>query len=128
MLNAAMKVLEDDAFHAVFQPGGRAEAPVIGSSPLLPNDVVLNGRVDRLVVTPDEVLIFDFKTDRPPPHRPEGVEDGYVLQMASYRAVLQEAYPDKRVRCGLLWTDAPRLMELPENLLLEALKSLNSAA
>ena len=126
MLDAAMSVFENSEFSEVFQPGGRAEAPVIGTSPLLPDGVVLNGRVDRLVVTDDEVLIFDFKTDRPPPQIAEDVETGYVLQMASYRAVLQEAYPDKPIRCGLLWTDAPRLMELPENLLLEALKSLNS--
>ena len=128
MLSAAMDVLENRAFQDVFQPGGRAEAPVIGSSPLLPGGVILNGRVDRLVVTDDEVLIFDFKTDRPPPLEPRDVDQSYILQMASYRAVLQEAYPGKQVRCALLWTDGPRLMELPENLLLEALNSLNSEA
>ena len=126
MLDAAMNVLEDPAFYEVFQPGGRAEAPVIGTSPDLPPGVILNGRVDRLVVTENEVLIFDFKTDRPPPLDPKDVGIGYICQMAAYRAVLQQAYPGKTVRCALLWTDGPRLMELPENLLLEALKSLNS--
>ena len=101
---------------------------MIGSSPELPEGIVLNGRVDRLVVTDREVLVFDFKTDRPPPSDPADVGIAYMRQMAAYRAVLQEAYPHKNVRCALLWTDAPRLMELPENLLLEALKSLRSDA
>ena len=128
MLDAAMTVLEDPNFSDVFREGGRAEAPVIGTSSELPEGVVLNGRVDRLVVTDDDVLIVDFKTDRPPPSDAAGVGNSYVMQLAAYRAVLREAYPQKNVRCALLWTDGPNLMELPENLLLEALKSLRREA
>jgi len=126
MLSAAMKTLTHPGFEGVFAPGGRAEAPVIGTASELPDGVILNGRVDRLVVTDDEILIIDFKTDRPPPADPSGVGAQYLLQMAAYRAVLQEAYQGRPVRCALLWTDGPSLMELPENLLLEALKGLKS--
>jgi ATP-dependent helicase/nuclease subunit A len=41
--------------------------------------------------------------------------------MALYRAVLAPIWPGRRVRCALLWTDGPRLMELPEPLLDNAL-------
>ncbi len=126
MLGAALNVLEHPDFYEVFQPGGRAEAPVIGTSPDLPGDVILNGRVDRLVVTDKEVLVFDFKTDRPPPSKAEDVAISYIRQMAAYKAVLQQAYPHKSVKCALLWTDGPQLMELPENLLLDSLNSLRS--
>lgn len=128
LLSAAMNVLHHPGFSDVFQTGGRAEAPVIGTSDDLPPGTILNGRVDRLVVTDHEVLIVDFKTDRPPPSAPEGVGDSYILQMAAYAAVLKNAYPGKPVRSALLWTDAPKLMELPENLLLEALKGLRREA
>lgn len=128
LLDETLSVLDDPDFFEVFQPGGRAEAPVIGHSPDLPDAMVLNGRVDRLVVTDSEVLIFDFKTDRPPPSDAEDVSIGYIRQMAAYRAVLLQAYPHKKVRCALLWTDGPRLMELPENLLLESLNSLRSGS
>jgi ATP-dependent helicase/nuclease subunit A len=37
--------------------------------------------------------------------------------MAAYPAVLQAIYPDRPVRCVLLWTEAPRLMPLPDELL-----------
>jgi len=37
--------------------------------------------------------------------------------MKAYRAALSLIYPDKPVRCVLLWTDSPKLMEIPENML-----------
>lgn len=125
-LDETLRVLNHKDFSEVFQPGGRAEAPVIGRSPLLPEGVVINGRVDRLVVTETDVLIIDFKTDRPPPSAAEEVGESYLKQMAAYHAVLKEAYPHKNVRCALLWTDTPKLMELSENLLLASLKGLSS--
>ena len=74
---------------------------------------VLSGQIDRLVVTGNEVLILDYKTNRPPPSAPEDAAESYLRQMAAYRAVLQRIYPDRPVTCALLWTDGPRLMPLP---------------
>ncbi len=37
--------------------------------------------------------------------------------MAAYRAALSEIYPDKTIRCVLLWTDGPFITELPPTLL-----------
>ena len=33
-------------------------------------------------------------------------------QLALYRAVLAQIYPDKTVRAALVWTEVPDLMEL----------------
>ena len=41
----------------------------------------------------------------------------YLRQMAAYRAALSAIYPEKPIRCVLLWTDGPRLMELSPGLL-----------
>jgi ATP-dependent helicase/nuclease subunit A len=117
ILTETFAVLDDPAFAPLFGPASRGEAPLVGRSPHLPPGVVVNGRVDRLVITPDEVLIIDYKTDRPPPATPEGVDSLYLEQMAAYRALLRAIYPTRRVRAALLWTDGPRLMELPEGLL-----------
>lgn len=117
IVQAVMTVMTDPAFSDVFAPGGRPEAPVIG--PL--NGHIVNGRVDRLVRTETEVLIIDYKTDRPAPTRIEDVGVGYKAQMAAYHAVLSTIWPDLRVRCLLVWTDGPRLMEIPEDDLKTAL-------
>jgi ATP-dependent helicase/nuclease subunit A len=41
------------------------------------------------------------------------VPDAYIRQLALYRAVLAQLYPDKPIRAALIWTDVPDLMEVP---------------
>ncbi len=114
MAQAALRVLNDSAFAPVFGPGGRAEAAVIGAAPDVPAGVVINGRVDRLRVTDDAVLIVEFKTDRPAPADVSGVDAAYIAQLAAYRSVLRTAYPGRTVGCALVWTDGPKLMTVPD--------------
>ncbi|MEZ5937185.1 MAG: double-strand break repair helicase AddA [Hyphomonadaceae bacterium] len=120
MLSAVLRVLDDPDFAAVFAPGGHAESPVIGR---LGRDIV-NGRVDRLVVSDHEILIVDYKTDRPAPPDLSGVARAYKAQLAAYRAVLSDAWPGRRVRCMLVWIDGPKLMEIPPEELGQALGTL----
>jgi len=89
--------------------------------------VVINGQIDRLVVTGHEILIVDYKTNRPPPQDVANVPLTYLAQMAAYRALLQGLHAGRPVRCALLWTDGPRLMELPEGLLDETLARIGKA-
>ncbi len=87
------------------------------------------GVVDRLVVTPDEVLIADYKTNRPAPRSLAETQErypGYVTQLALYRAVLAQLYPDRPVRAALMWTDVPDLMEIPPEALDAALAGLTT--
>jgi ATP-dependent helicase/nuclease subunit A len=46
-----------------------------------------------------------------------------VRQLALYRDVLQRLYPDRRVRCALLWTETTVMMEIPASALDAELKS-----
>ncbi len=123
MLEAAMRVLTAPEIAHVFGPGSRAEAAIIGTSPHLPPSAVVNGRVDRLMVTETQVLIIDFKSDQPAAERVEDVADAYMAQMAAYWAVLSEAWPNKEVTAALCWTDSAKLMVLPQDNLLEVLNS-----
>ncbi len=124
MLEETLAVLRHPTFAPLFGPGSRAEATIVGRGPGLPEDLVVNGSVDRLVVTPTEVLVLDFKTNRPPPRTVETVAQVYLNQMAAYRALLLGNWPTKKVRCALLWTDGPHLMELPDQILDDALREI----
>ncbi len=108
-----LTVLTDPAFADVFGQGSRAEVPIMGS--LTDNDqgTVVSGQIDRLVVTNDKVMIVDYKTNRPPPISVDEVPQEYVVQLAAYRALLQEIYPSRQIVCALLWTWEARLMEIP---------------
>jgi ATP-dependent helicase/nuclease subunit A len=77
----------------------------------------VSGQIDRLVVTEREVLIVDYKTNRPAPRNEAQIPLIYLHQMAAYQSVLKEIYPNLPIRCALLWTDDLRLMQLSDALL-----------
>ena len=113
-------VLADPTWGVIFGPGSRAEVPVVG----MVGERVISGQVDRLLVTDSDVLIVDFKTNRPPPKTAAEVAMVYLRQMAAYRAALACIYPNRKIRCALLWTDVPKLMPLDSALLDDALAGL----
>jgi ATP-dependent helicase/nuclease subunit A len=108
-----LTVLREPAFAAIFTGEGRAEAPIIG----LVAERIVSGQVDRLLVGAREILIVDYKSNRPAPEAAFEVAPAYLAQMAAYRALLQQIYPERAVRCALLWTEVPRLMALDDALL-----------
>ncbi|WP_298125504.1 double-strand break repair helicase AddA [Brevundimonas sp.] len=122
MIAAAMGVLDDARFADVFAPGSRAEVAVAARV----GGLQVSGRIDRLALTPDRVLVVDFKTNRPAPDRIEDADPAYLTQMALYAAALSALYPDRRVEAALVWTDGPRLMPIPQALLDAALPPLSS--
>ncbi len=114
---AARAVLEAPDFKALFGPGSRAEVPVVGIVETPSGPLSFAGQIDRLVEREGEILIVDYKTIRPAPKTPGEVSPAYIAQLAAYRALLAQSRPGFEVRCALLWTDGPRLMEIPaENL------------
>jgi ATP-dependent helicase/nuclease subunit A len=101
-----LAVLDDPEFASLFGPGSLAEVPLVG----LVGAHAVAGQIDRLVVLPDEVLIVDYKTLRPPPVSAAEIPEAYLRQLALYAAAVAKVWPDRPVRAALLWTDGPRLM------------------
>jgi len=122
-----LRLTEHADFRALYAPGSRAEVPIVGRLSLNGGEVRVSGQVDRLVVTPEAVLIADFKTNRPAPRRFEDVPPAYVRQLALYRALLARLYPGRTVRAALIWTEAPDLMELSAATLDAALAQVKPA-
>ena len=113
ILDETLAVLEHPDFAPLFGSGSLAEAPLAG----IVDGHVVSGLVDRLVVKDDEVLVLDYKTNRRPPLNADGVPEIYLNQLAAYRALLVRIFPDRPVRCAILWTEGPSLMALPDALL-----------
>jgi ATP-dependent helicase/nuclease subunit A len=108
-----LAVLDHPDFAALFGPGSQAEVPLVG----LIGGHALSGQIDRLVVAQDRVLIVDYKSLRPPPATENEVAPIYLRQLAAYQAALARIYPDREVRCALLWTEGPRLMPISPEIL-----------
>lgn len=113
VLAEVMALLENPLLDAALGPDSLAEAPLAGRV----GERLIAGQVDRLLVTPERVLVLDYKTNRPPPVAPEAVAPLYLRQMAAYRALLRAAFPGRRVECALVWTYGARVMALPDTLL-----------
>ena len=63
LVDSALAVLDHPDFAPVFAPGSRAEVEIAGRI----GGATLSGRIDRLAVADDRVLIVDYKTNRPAP-------------------------------------------------------------
>jgi ATP-dependent helicase/nuclease subunit A len=121
MTKQVRAILDDKNFAEIFAPGSRAEVPIVGRiASAGASPIPVAGQVDRLAVAGDTVLIADYKTDRFVPDRLDEVPP-YVTQLALYRAVLARVFPGKTVRAALLFTDGPKLMEVPAAAMDEAL-------
>ncbi len=108
-----LAVLRHPDLAPLFQPEARSEQPLTG----LVGGVVVTGTVDRMAVLPDQILLADYKTGRDAPADAAGTPVLYLRQLAAYRAVLQAIYPDRPVRCALVWTQDATVVSLPSGLL-----------
>jgi ATP-dependent helicase/nuclease subunit A len=113
LLGETLAILAHPDFAPLFAPGSAAEVPVVA----LLGGQALAGQIDRLVVGENAVLVVDYKTLRPPPLDESAVPEAYLDQLAAYRAAIAAIYPDRAVRCALLWTEGPRLMPISDALL-----------
>jgi ATP-dependent helicase/nuclease subunit A len=102
-----LKIINAADYAPLFGPGSRAEIPVVGHI----DGRLVPGQVDRLCVREKDIWIVDYKTGTPPADA-GGIPEAYRAQLASYAALLRQIYPGKAIRCFLLWTAGPKLMEV----------------
>ncbi len=113
MVRSALAVLDEAAWADLFVPGALAEVPIAATV----GGQVVVGTIDRMVVLPDRIRLVDFKTARRPPESLDAVPVSILRQMAAYAAALEAAYPRRRIEAALLYTQTPRLIALPDDLL-----------
>ena len=108
ILHEVLNLLQNPDFEKVFGDGSKAEVPLMG----MVDGKIISAQIDRLVVRDDEVLIIDFKTNRPAAKTIDDVPVIYKKQLAAYKQLVEKIYPEKSVHCFILWTDTAFLMPL----------------
>jgi ATP-dependent helicase/nuclease subunit A len=119
-----MRLMQTPELAPLFCAEGRNEAAIAGEIELAGQRIEVAGRIDRIVILEDAILMMDYKTGRPP--APGAVPDGYVLQLAVYRALLTDLYPGKPIRTAVIWTMAARIDWIPDVNMDAALQHLAS--
>jgi ATP-dependent helicase/nuclease subunit A len=104
MIRSALALIDDPRLADLFGPRSIAEADVCAT---LDRGVAVVGRIDRLAVAEQEALIADFKTGAPR----ETLDYSHLRQLALYRAALAPLYPEKRLRCFVIFTRDSSVVE-----------------
>ena len=127
MIAAVLSILSDPDFAPVFAPGSRADITLAGILPDLGRDSSGLVRVDRLAVGPFIVLALNYALGSAP-RLTEDWDAALVRRMAAGQAALRALYPDRPIRCAILWTDKARLVALPESCLDASLSNARGIA
>jgi ATP-dependent helicase/nuclease subunit A len=113
IVETALGILASPDFAHLCGPGSRAEVPIAAQFGTHGRGPHLSGRIDRLVVRADDVLVIDYKTDASAPASSADAPPGYIAQLDGYCRALAAVFPNKRPRAFILWTSGPALMEIP---------------
>jgi ATP-dependent helicase/nuclease subunit A len=109
---------------ALFTSESRAEVAIVGNVTTANGDFAVSGRIDRLLRDRAGWHLLDFKTDRAVPDSIERTDAGYILQMALYRKLLMDMEPGVAVGATLVFTDGPKIMPIPAELMEQAAAEL----
>ncbi len=122
LLREVAEVLTDPALAHLFAADTLAEVPITANLDPLGGRRI-HGTIDRLLVTADDVLAVDFKTNAVVPSAVDNVPDGILRQLGAYAHALGAIYPGRRISTAILWTRTAKLMSLPHDLVTDALNT-----
>ncbi|MDD5455278.1 MAG: PD-(D/E)XK nuclease family protein, partial [Candidatus Ratteibacteria bacterium] len=65
-------------------------------------------RIDRLIIRGNLMEIIDYKTGLSSEYDNSAIKKQYIKQMRDYRIAVSKIYPDKEVKCYLVWLNELR--------------------
>lgn len=126
LVDSVLKLLTEQSLQPVFSAHAQPEVSIMGTLTLEDKQYAVSGRIDRLAVLDDRIVILDYKTNRVPPQTEEAVPYAHKAQLAIYREILAPLYPGKPVECVLVYTENAAVHRLSERTLELALAGLKT--
>jgi ATP-dependent helicase/nuclease subunit A len=121
IVERVLKVIGDPRLAGLFAAGSQTEVAIAANLPGSGQRASpFAGRIDRIAIGEDSVLIADFKSGAPHGETPFS----YLLQLALYRTALAPLYPDRAMRTFLVWLARPDIVEIAPAALDQALAKL----
>jgi len=116
LLSEVTKVLTNPDLSNVFALDSLSEVPITAQI----DGHQMHGIIDRLLISDDEILAVDFKTNATIPTLAADCPEGLLRQLGAYALALKQIYPDRRIQTAILWTKSARLMPLPHDIVTQA--------
>ena len=95
----------------LFGPDALAEVSLAIDKPIASPDRII-GRIDRLVLSGNQALVVDFKSDAAPPASEASVDNKYLAQLGAYLSAVRKTWPDRTIEAPILWTRTATLMRI----------------
>ncbi|WP_246668849.1 PD-(D/E)XK nuclease family protein, partial [Agrobacterium rosae] len=126
LIRSTLAVLSEPALQPAFSANSRAEISIMGTLRLGTKDYSVSGRIDRLAVDGDRVILVDYKTNRVPPVKDADIPLAHKAQLAIYKSILEPLYPDKSFTCALVYTENASFVTLSDEALSAALAAIET--
>ncbi|MFT5638243.1 MAG: ATP-dependent helicase/nuclease subunit A, partial [Paracoccaceae bacterium] len=123
VLKEASNTLTTPELAFIFAPSTLAEVGISATF----NNRVLDGVIDRLIVSETDILAVDFKSNAQVPLDANRVPLGYLQQMGAYAAALIKIYPNHKIETAILWTKTATLMRLPPKLVTDSFAEVTAS-
>jgi ATP-dependent helicase/nuclease subunit A len=122
----ALALFDDADMNALFAHPQKAEVALAGKVRVGEgHHINVAGQIDLLIDTPTDLVIVDFKTGIAKDG--DATPEVYAAQLGLYRRLLLNLYPSRTVRCMLVWTSGPKIVDVPVALLEKALTKVKQA-
>ncbi|WP_027835579.1 double-strand break repair helicase AddA [Maritalea myrionectae] len=112
IIEKALNILGADTLKFLFADDSRAEVAIAADMEIDGAPARITGRIDRLVISEDEILIVDFKSDQNVPETAAQISPKYKHQLAQYAKALAPNFPDHTLKTAILWTQNARLVSV----------------
>jgi ATP-dependent helicase/nuclease subunit A len=124
LIDQTLAVMSSHEARGLFADGSLAEVEIGGEIVTASGPRSVSGRIDRLMVREDHVVLADFKTSQRPPRDSTQIGARTLAQLAAYRALLRALYPGRPIRVLAIYTAGPLVLEPTPGQLDEALAAL----
>ena len=101
-----------NSYQHLFDSDGQSEVPVAGEIFWNNTRCIRRGVIDRLVIKKNMVWIVEFKSDRIPPYKAKSLPKNYMQQLCLYKELITNIYPEKTIKCLLIWTYIGKSVEI----------------
>ena len=123
ILNELRAVITKPELQDVFAPDTLIEVPITAKLDELDGRII-NGRIDRLLVSPTKITAVDFKSNLVVPSKTTEIPKAILAQQGAYAAALSQIYPDRTIETAIIWTKTATMMSLPHADVIKALMSV----
>ena len=126
LVAAVLRVIAEPAVQQAFSANSRAEVSIMGTMILGRQQFAVSGRIDRLAVDGEKVILVDYKTNRVPPRSASEIPFAHIAQLAIYREILAPLYPGKEFVCALIYTENAAFIEVGNDAMRDALAAIKT--